>query len=170
MRKTPIFAEITDTIRGPIDTYEDPSEFTTTTATTLTAFLTELDTKKLVMAPRYYIQIKGPETFNSLNGLPQIPNTRMPIQKFLIEGTYKYFIRYMVNPSVGWGLNSSYNISYRYWVPIVKGINHVKEIKPRKGALRDEYWLVPNASGYHALNYKEWVDYDKAVPATESVS
>lgn len=161
MKKTPIFSEITDLILPNIR--QDPDEFTTTSATTLLEFTTLLDNQVLVMAPRFYLTITAPNTYNSLGS---IPGERYPI--YNIDG--RYYIRLLLTPSVGWGVNSCYKVDYRYWVPLAKGVNYTTTTKPTKGVLKSENWHVPSHNGYRSLNYKEYLSHDKARPLTNTLT
>jgi hypothetical protein len=164
--KTPIYTDITDLIVP--NEASDPKEFSTTIQTNLPLFLNELGAKILTMAPRFYLRIKAPQTYNSLGMLHD--NDRVyPIDKVATSSGNRYLIRLSLTPSIGWGINSCYIVEYWIWYPIVKGSSYVNKTIPRKKLIKTENWLVPSCNGYAALNYKEWFSYAHKSPKLGSI-
>ena len=166
IKKTPIYTDITDLILP--NEAPDPKEFSTTIQNTLPLFLNELGAKVLNMAPRFYLRIKAPQTYNNLGALHD--NDRVyPIDKLRTPQGNRYFIRFSMTPSLGWGINSCYVAEYWMWYPIVKGSSYANKIIPRKKIVKTENWLVPCPNGYTALNHREWLSYGKKDPLISSI-
>lgn len=126
IRHIPILVEL-DPIIFPI--YEDP-------------IIPKCITKPIALAPRYYIKIKYPDSYNSSSAISSYPYI-FNIDKY---GTLANIIQLHLLPSIGTDLNSCYKIEYWQWVKVLKPLTRRTDIDTdiTHKFIKHEYWHIPN--------------------------
>ena len=111
---------------------------------------------QFILAPRYYILIKSPADQN-------LSTIKIPIHKSSFS-QLKNKIRVLLNPSLSYGINSSYKVEYWEWVP---NIGYPEP--PANKKIREEYWYVPTLDNnfvpqfpfhLHLNEYQYWSNRD----------
>ena len=140
--KTPIIFTISPFVEAQLDPVIPQP-----TILTLTNEL-DLIIKPILLAKRYYLRIKAPKVITNSAGFAQNEfEYYIPWQ-----GIYKDQVRVALTPTIGWGEGSCYTVEYWEWTPKITPLLSTK--KPLKHKLlKTEYWLVPDPSGKHLLNY-----------------
>lgn len=109
---------------------------------------------QFILAPRYYILIKSPKDQN-------LATIKIPIHKSSFS-QLKNKIRVLLNPSLSYGINSSYKVEYWEWIPNI-GFPE----QPANKKIKEEYWYVPTLDNnfvpqfpfpLHLNEYQYWAN------------
>jgi hypothetical protein len=108
----------------------------------------DLITNTIILSPRYYLIIKPPSNIrNDASYIPMPYRYNVPW-----EGIYANQVRLALEPTVGWGEGSCYEVEYWMWRPHLLP-RMTKKIGNTPTKLKTEHWLVPHPSGKYLLNY-----------------
>lgn len=147
-RHTPILCQLDDLI---INNIEDPP---------LPEDLSDI-TDPIYLAPRYYLKIFPPSTYNSNSSI----SSKNLIHHIPRSGILSGVLQLKLRPSVGYGINSCYRVEYWEWQKFIlpKGYslsghpskNRLAKDKPQypHHLIKEEHWYIPTADGSINLNY-----------------
>jgi hypothetical protein len=101
-------------------------------------------TEPIALAPRYYIKIKYPDSYNTPSAISPYPYIYY-IDKY---GTLANTIQLHLLPSTGNDWNSCYKVEYWQWVKVIRPPSRNRRRTNNKDIthkfIKHEYWHIPN--------------------------